>query len=41
MEGRVHGTAATFDSEGNVASTVLVNIPFRAGNWQGGAWPCN
>ncbi|MEZ5065414.1 MAG: hypothetical protein R3B81_11825 [bacterium] len=39
MEGRMHGTIASRDQQGNIVSTALVDIPFRAGLFEGG-WPC-
>ena len=39
MEGRMHGIAANRDHKGDIVSTVVVDVSFRAGQFTG-SWPC-
>ncbi|MCB1185175.1 hypothetical protein KDM41_17280 [bacterium] len=41
MEGRFVGNVYTFTENGDVEFTATVDMPFRAGRWDGGAWPCD
>ncbi len=43
MRGRITGTAVHRNTDGDVDSSVLVNVTFRAGLWDGsgGNWPCH
>ena len=40
MVGHFSGTAVQRDQNGDISSTVNVDVDMRAGNWDGGGWPC-
>lgn len=41
MVGSLTGNAFQLNANGEIASIVGVDVKFRAGYWDGGAWPCN
>lgn len=40
MVGRFSGNAFQLGEGGEPVSVIGVDVPFRAGHWDGGAWPC-
>jgi len=40
MTGTLTGNAFQLDDQGEISSIIGVDIKFRAGLWDGGAWPC-
>jgi hypothetical protein len=40
MVGRFSGNAFQLGEDGAPSSVIAVDVPFRAGYWDGGAWPC-